>query len=116
MLLLTSTSDKIELVTSGSSISIDVHASFLDYTGSAIIPSRQNTHISSATTSTIISSPSGSSTQRNVKEFHIRNKGVEVVTITVRHTDGTTTVELRSEDLDPNDELQYTEGLGFLRL
>lgn len=114
MLLLTSTSDKIRVVT-GSALTIDVHASWMDYNGSTVTPGRTNTAITTATTTDVVASPAGS-TQRNVKTIHIRNKDASPCDITVIHTDGTTAVELFKDTLAANSEMQYTDGIGFLML
>lgn len=115
MLLLTSTSDAISVVTSAA-VAVDVHASWVDYASSTITPGRTNTAITTATTTTVVASP-GASTQRNVKTLHLRNKdGSASVDVTVRHTDGTTTVELIKVTLAAGDSLEYIEGVGFFKI
>lgn len=112
MLLLVSTSDKIRVTTSGA-VTTDVHASFVDYNGTTVTPGRQNTAITTATTTDVVSSP-GSSTQRNVKALHIRNKHATTSqTVTVIHTDGTTACELVSVVLPAGYALAFDEGAGF---
>lgn len=116
MLLLTSTSDEIQVVTSAGR-TVDVHASFMDYTTSpeSTTPGRQNTAITTATTTTVVSSP-GSGVHRNVKFLSIRNKDVASVDVTVRHTDGSTPVELKKVTLAAEAELHFVDGVGFLML
>jgi hypothetical protein len=93
MLLLTSTSDKLQVVTSAAT-AVGVHASWVDLAGSTVTPSRSNTSIASATTTDVVASP-GSSTQRNVKFLSVFNDATSgLQTITIRHTDGTTVVDL----------------------
>lgn len=112
MLLLVSTSDKIRVTTSGA-VTTDVHASFVDYNGTTVTPGRQNTAITTATTTDVVNSP-GSSTQRNVKALHIRNKHATTSqTVTVIHTDGTTACELVSVTLPAGYALAFDEGAGF---
>ena len=112
MLLLTSTSDLIRVTTS-STASLDVHASYVDLNGSTVTPGRANTAITTATTTTVVSSP-GSSTSRTVKSLHIRNKHATTGNaVTVLHSDGTTTVELISVNLLAGYVLHYDEGAGF---
>ncbi len=112
MILLTSVSDKLSVVT-GSAVTIDVHASWVDYTTTAVTPGRTNTAITTATTTDIVAAPAAS-TYRNVKTLHIRNKhATSSVVVTVRHTDGTTIVELWSMTLSAGQELSYVEGIGF---
>lgn len=112
MILLTSTSDKIRLTTSGA-VTTDVHASSVDYNGTTVTPGRQNTAITTATTTDVVGSP-GTSTQRNVKSLHIRNKHATTSqTVTVIHTDGTTACELVSVTLPAGYTLAFDEGAGF---
>ena len=112
MLLLTSTSDIVQLVT-GSASTIDVHASYVDYlaSGPTYTPSRTNTAIiSTATTTTIVGSPA-TSTQRNVRHINIANNDASNSTaVTVQHYDGTTTEVLIKCTLLPGEELVFTQG------
>lgn len=112
MLLLVSTSDKVQLVTTGTA-NISVHASYVDLSGSTVTPGRLNTLISSAATTDVVSSP-GASTQRTVKTLHIRNTHASSSnTVTVQHTDGTTVANLISCALPAGWALHYDEGAGF---
>ena len=92
MLLLTSTSDLVRVTTSAV-CDIEVHASYVDNAAGTITPGRTNTAISTATTTTVVASPSAS-TQRNVKALQITNNAATSVFVEVLHTDGTTPVEL----------------------
>lgn len=66
MLLLTSTSDKIQVVTSASG-DIDVHATWLDSASGTVTPGRTNTvAIATATTTDVVAAPAAS-TYRNVQ-------------------------------------------------
>ena len=112
MLLLTSTDDKIRVTTSAA-VTTDVHASFVDYNGTTVTPGRLNTAISTATTTDVVSSP-GSSTQRNVKALHVRNRHATTSQdVTVIHTDGTTACELVKVTLPAGYTLAFDEGAGF---
>lgn len=112
MLLLNSTSDLVRVVTSGTA-NVDVHASFVDLSGTTVTPGRTNTTISTAATTTVVASP-GASTARTVKSLHIRNRHASNSnTVTVLHTDGTTAVELISVTLGAGWVLHYDEGAGF---
>jgi hypothetical protein len=112
MLLLASTSDVIRIDTSGTA-NIDVHASWVDKSGTTVTPGRTNTTVSSATTTTVCGSP-GSSTYRTVKTLHIRNRHATTAnTVTVEHFDGTTGVELISVSLLAGYVLHYDEGAGW---
>lgn len=107
MLLLTSTSDLIQVVT-GSAVTVDVHASWIDFAASTQTPGRTNTLITTATTTTVVPSPAAS-VQRNVKRLCIRNKSGSSCDITVRHTDGTTIVELFKVTLATKEQLTFDE-------
>lgn len=112
MILLASTSDKLQVVSSAA-VTVDVHASWVDNASGTITPGRTNSAITTATTTDVVASPAGS-TQRNVKTLNIRNKHASSSnTITVKHTDGTTAVELFNATLLAGEELIYVEGVGF---
>lgn len=109
MLLLTSTSDVVRLVTGTATSTIEVHTSYVDVNGSTITPGRTNTLITTATTTTIVGSPAAS-TQRNVKAIYCTNNSTGTnCTISVLHTDGTTTIELMQFVLLPGENLGYRE-------
>ena len=112
MLLLTSISDKIRLTTA-ESCDIEVHASYVDLSGTTVTPGRLNTAISTATTTDVVASP-GSGTQRNVKLLTVRNAHATAsVTVTILHTDGTTQVEIIKRVLIAGESLIYTDSTGF---
>lgn len=106
MLLLTSTSDKLQVIT-GSAGTVRVHASYVDAdaTGVKLPPGgRTNTAgIVSATTTDVVASPA-SGERRNVKHISIRNDDASVSNaITVQHTDGTTVTPLWKGTLLPGE-------------
>lgn len=111
MILLTSTSDLLQVVSSATS-ALDVHASWVDLNGSTVTPGRTNTAITTATTTTVTGSPA-SSTQRTVKTLSVRNKGAGTQVVTIVHTDGTTAVEVIEATLAPDTSLQYHEAAGW---
>lgn len=94
MLLLTSTSDLVQIIT-GSTGTVEVHASWMDNLSGTITPGRTNTPvISTATTTTVVAAPAAS-TQRNVKKLSIRNDHASTSNlIEVQHTDGTNVATL----------------------
>lgn len=93
MLILSSTSDLIRVVT-GSAGDVSVHATWLDNASGVITPARTNTNISSATTTTVVSSP-GSSVQRNVRFLAVSNNhATNSNDITITHYDGAVSVVL----------------------
>ena len=109
MLNLTSTSDIVRVVTSAAA-QVEVHASFVDYDGSAVTPGRTNTpHITTATTTTVVASP-GPSVQRNVRHLNITNDHASLsCDVTVEHYDGTTAIELIAFTLLPGENMVFGE-------
>ena len=114
MILLNSTSDLIQVVTSGTQ-NTAVHASFLDNLAGAITPLRTNTPIiSSATTTTVVASPA-SSTSRNVKFLSIANTdATNSNTITVNHTDGSNVIQLFKATLPAGWTATYNDLEGWV--
>lgn len=114
MLLLASTTDKIQLTTSAAA-DIDVHASFMDHTTSTddVVGSKQNTAITTATTTDIVAAP-GSGVVRNVKTLHICNKDAsDSCDVTVIYDANGTDYRLHKATLRPDEALEYVEGIGF---
>lgn len=112
MLLLTSTSDRIKVVTSAA-VATDVHASWVDNAAGTITPDRSNTAITTAAATDVVPGP-GASSQRNVQTLTVRNKHASSAqTVTVQHTDGSTTVDLFKVTLDAGEELQFVDGDGW---
>ena len=112
MILLTSTSDKLQVSTS-SGADVDVHATYVDLSGTTVTPSRLNSIITTATTTDIVASPA-SSTYRTVKSIFIRNVDATTANdVTVQHTDGTNVVEFIKVTLNAGYVLHYDEGAGF---
>jgi hypothetical protein len=109
MLLLTSTSDIIRVVT-GSAADVDVHASYVDITGTTVTPGRTNTPpIVTAATTTVVASPAAA-TQRNVKALYVHNASATVATtVIIQHFDGTTSVDLVNCTLLPDEHLNLNE-------
>lgn len=109
MLLLNSTSDVVRVVTGAAANSIDVHASWVDINGTTVTPGRQNTVITTATTTTVVPSP-GSGSTRNLKGLYITNDsaGTSCV-VAVEHFDGTNQVEIIQFALLPGENIGYRE-------
>lgn len=109
MLLLTSTSDVVRVVTGSAASTIDVHASWVDLNGTTVTPGRQNTIISTATTTTVVPAPSPGTT-RNLKGLYITNDSAGTsCSVAVEHFDGTNQVELIQFILLPGENLGYRE-------
>lgn len=112
MLLLPTTTDKLQLVTD-TAVNVDVHASFVDRSGSTFTPDKQNTAITTATTTDIVSVP-GASTIRNIQSIFARNKSATTsVGVTVVYDANGTDFELFKATLQPGDTLQFLDGVGF---
>jgi hypothetical protein len=78
-----------------------------------ITPGRSNTPILTATTTTVVGSPS-SGVYRTVKTLTARNRHASTAnTVTVVHTDGTNAMELFKATLAAGESLHYHEGAGF---
>lgn len=94
MLLLTSTSDKIQVITASAG-TIEVHASYMDNNAGTITPGRNNPPvISGIATTDVVASP-GASVQRNVKMLSVKNDHATVSNlIEVIHTDGTNVITI----------------------
>lgn len=109
MLLLTSTSDLIQVIT-GSSGAINVHASWVDNASGVITPGRTNTAtIGTNTTTTVVASPAAS-TQRNVKLLSVFNASATVSNaITIQHTDGTNVEPLWKGTLAPGEAVVFDD-------
>lgn len=111
MINLDGASDAIQVVTA-QAVSVDCHASYVDKNLLVFTPGRDNTAITTAATTTVVSAP-GSNIQRNVKALVIRNKHATLsVDVTVNHV-GDVTVELEKRTLAPGTALVYEEGRGF---
>lgn len=94
MIILASTSDKLQVVTGSAVTNIDVHASWIDNNAGTITPGRTNTRINTATTTDVVAA-TAASTYRNVKLLTIRNTSAGTSSaVTIQHTDGTTAVSL----------------------
>jgi hypothetical protein len=114
MLILASVADKIEVITDAA-VTVDVHASWIDHVSpNTQTPGNTNTAISTAATTTVVGSPAAS-TYRNVKTLQLRNKHASTsVTVTVRHVNGTATVETGKWTLLAGETVGYVDGEGFI--
>lgn len=109
MLLLTSTSDKVQLTLGTAVSTVEVHADWMDNASGTVTPGRINTDFTTTTAADIVGSP-GASTQRNVKNLNIKNSdSATSTTVEVTHLDGTLTQSLIKVLLLPGEVLLYTE-------
>ena len=118
MIVLTNpgTADVMDLITSTAAL-VDVNVSSVDINTSTLAvsaPSRTNTGISTATTTTIVAGPA-SGLVRNVKSIFIRNRDTaNACTVTPRiNISGGTIAQLHSVVLNPGDLLEFIEGVGW---
>ena len=114
MIILASTSDKIQVITSAIA-DIEVHASWMDNLSGAMTPGRTNTaSISTATTTDVVASPAAS-TQRNVKTISIRNNHASTAcAVTVQHTDGTNVEALIKPTLLAGEAIVWIDQVGWI--
>lgn len=113
MILLTSTSDKIQLIT-GSAGSVKAHTSWVDNLAGVMTPGRTNpANITTATTTDLVGSPAAS-TYRNAKMLSVRNDHASVSNLaTIQHTDGTNVIPLWKGTLLPGESVNFNEGVGW---
>ncbi len=111
MLLLTSTSEALEVVTSTTS-QIDYTWSAVDMTTSAFTPVSGDGAITTATTTTVIAAPAAS-TQRQTKLLTLRNVGFASNTVTVQKDNGGNNRTVIQAPLLPGESLTYVDGEGF---
>lgn len=109
MKLLKST-DIIRMTTSAAS-QIEVNASYGDYTPPSTLDLDRpnNAVVTTATTTTIIGSPS-SGVKRNVKDISLRNNHATAsCTVTIEHYDGTNAAEIYQVTLLPGETANFNE-------
>ncbi len=101
MLLLATTSSKLQVVTGSAVANTVMHASWVDNNNSAITPGALHATTASAVTTDLVAAP-GASTQRNVGMVVVRNTHASSSnTITIQVTDGTIVVPIWSGVLGP---------------
>ena len=115
MIYLTSTTDTLELTTSAA-VAIDVQANYVDAVASGLTPvgvGRQNTAISTATTTVILSAP-GSGNVRTLKQLTVRNNDASLdCTVSLIYDANTVQTNIVTFTLKAGNELIYIEGVGF---
>lgn len=119
MLVLTTTTDKISLITS-STAGIDVVANYIDRnetTGAVGLAERQLAKLTSATTTDIVGSPPDATTTRNVKSIFMRNLNASVSNdLTVQLNVAGTLYELFKCTLLAGETLEYIDDVGFIQM
>lgn len=104
----------LSLVTSGGA-DIDVHASWMDGgSNKQALPGADNTKITTATTTTIVSGPESTQTVRHICTLSVRNIDSSSNTVTIKHTDSNgTAVEIKKVTIAAGGELYYDESQGW---
>lgn len=111
MITLTNTTHILKLTTE-SATNVDVFCSYADHTTAGAILGDQQTLITTATTTTILSAPA-SSTQRQVKLINIRNTSASTNVVTVKKDISATEYDLFSVTLGNGEQLEYLDGKGW---
>lgn len=114
MLLLPSTTDSLELVTSAA-VAVDYVAAWADHTSSGVAASAGTGQVSTATTTTIVAAP-GASTQRQIRGLTLRNAGSADVTVTVQAKPTGTARTIVKAAIQPGETLAYSDGRGWYSL
>jgi hypothetical protein len=114
-MMLALTTDKLQLVTSAA-VTVDVHVAYIDASDTTLAPSgagKQNTAISTATTTDILASPA-SSTVRTVDALFVRNKHASTPTdVTVLFDANGTDYEIHKVTLLAGEMLSFVKGIGW---
>lgn len=118
-IFLSATTDSLQVIT-GQAGSVDVHASYGE-TDQGTPPvlqklDRQNTAITTATTTTVLSAPAASRT-RGLKAMTIRNKhATNAMDVTVIFNQNSTLFEMHKVTLAAGEMLQYIDNIGFFKI
>lgn len=105
--------DSLTVVTA-TAADVSVHVSYAERNGhQPSISGRDNTAITTATTTTVLEGPSGHSNVREVEVLNIRNIDSSSNTVTVKHNDGTANVEVWKGVLIAGAQVQWTEQHGW---
>ena len=116
MILLTTTNDSLELVTS-STADIDWTVGYADHSTSAFTAASAQGTLASATDTTLVSAP-GSGVQRQIKFISIRNRHASTAnTVTIqKDVSGTEYQITPALTLQAGESLIYVDGSGFMVL
>jgi hypothetical protein len=114
MLLLPSTTDSLELVTSAA-VALDYVAAWADHTSSGVAASAGTGQVSTATTTTIVAAPAAS-TQRQIRGLTLRNAGTSNTTVTVQAKPSGTARTIVKAAIQPGETLAYSDGRGWYSL
>lgn len=114
MIILTQTTDKIQVKLSGAVTSnqLQCFTSYRDTTTTSITPGRNIIVTNNTTAVDVVGSPA-SSTQRSVEYLSVYNADTASATVTFLFNDNGTTYELNIATLLPGEKVEYQAGLGF---
>ena len=114
MIILTQTTDKIQVKLSGvvSANQLHCYSVFRDTTTTGITPSRNVVLTNDTTSVDLVGSPS-SSTQRNVEYLNVYNADTSSAIVTFLFNDNGTTYEINVATLLPGEKVEYQSGIGF---
>ena len=114
MIILTQTTDKIQVKLSGTVSTNQLHcySVFRDTTTTGITPSRNVVLTNNTTAVDLVGSPS-SSTQRNVEYLNVYNADTSSAIVTFLFNDNGTTYEINVATLLPGEKVEYQSGIGF---
>lgn len=117
MIILTNTTDKIQIVLGGNVTTNQLQwfSSYRDTTTTSITPGRSAGNTNNTTVVDLVGSPS-SSTQRVVEYISVYNTDTTTSSVTILFYDNGTTYELIKVSLEYGDKLEYQSGVGFKTL
>jgi hypothetical protein len=117
MIILTNTTDKIQIVLGGNVTTNQLQwfSSYRDTTTTSITPGRSAGNTNNTTVVDLVGSPS-SSTQRVVEYISVYNTDTTTSSVTILFYDNGTTYELIKVSLEYEDKLEYQSGVGFKTL
>jgi len=103
MLLLTSTTDVIQIVATDAT-KLEIHASYADNASGVVTPGRQNIVVTTSGTATVVTAP-GEGVERNIRTMVVRNDDPSSSNnVRVEHTNGIATVTLWYGNLSAGEE------------
>lgn len=117
MIILTQTTDKIQVILSGAITTnqLQCFASYRDTTTTSITPGRNALVTNNTTAVNLVDSPA-SSTQRSVEYLNVYNSDTVSATVTILFNDNGTTYELYTGTILPSEKIEYHANSGFIIL
>lgn len=114
MIILTETTDKLQIVLGGAITTnqLQCFASYRDVTTSGLTPGRNGTNTNSTTDVDIVTSPA-SSTQRIIDYVSVYNNDTANAVVTIKMDFNGTEYILQKVTLGAQERLEYTDGIGW---